>query len=117
MDSFADKIEIFADGADIQTIKEYSQMKWVSGFTTNPTLMKKSGVTDYASFASDVLKIIDNKSISFEVFADSHEEMISQAKIISKWGKNVFVKIPIVNSFGIPCTNAILELYKFYLYK
>ena len=112
MDSFADKIEIFADGADIQTIKEYSEMKWVSGFTTNPTLMKKSGVTDYASFASDVLKIIGDKSISFEVFADTNEEMISQAKIISKWGKNVFVKIPIVNSFGIPCTNAILELNK-----
>lgn len=112
MDSFAGRIEIFADGADIETIKEYSELKWVSGFTTNPTLMKKSGVTDYASFADDVLKIVGNKSISFEVFADTHEEMIRQAKVISKWGKNVFVKIPIVNSSGIPCTNAILELNK-----
>jgi transaldolase len=112
MDRFVDKIEIFADGADIQTIKEYSEINWISGFTTNPTLMKKSGVVDYTSFASDVLKIIDNKSISFEVFADANDEMIRQAKIISKWGKNIFVKIPIVNSLGEPCTKAILELNK-----
>lgn len=112
MDRFADTIEIFADGADIQTIKEYSEINWITGFTTNPTLMKKSGVVDYTSFARDVLKIINNKSISFEVFGDVHDEMIRQAKIISKWGKNVFVKIPIVNSLGEPCTKAILELNK-----
>lgn len=110
MDKFASQIEIFADGADIETIKNYSKIPWITGFTTNPTLMYKSGVKKYSKFAQDVLEIIGTKSISFEVFADSDDEMIEQAKIISNWGQNIYVKIPIMNSLGKPCTNAIIKM-------
>jgi len=110
MDKFAKQIEIFADGADIQTIKDYSKISWITGFTTNPTLMNKSGVNNYSKFAKEVLEIIGKKSISFEVFADTHDEMIEQANIISKWGSNIFVKIPIMNSLGEPCDKAIIKM-------
>lgn len=110
MDKFAKQIEIFADGADIKTIKDYSKISWITGFTTNPTLMNKSGVKNYSKFAKEVLEIIGTKSISFEVFADTGDEMIEQAKIISKWGSNIFVKIPIMNSLGEPCDKAIIKM-------
>lgn len=110
MDRFANQIEIFADGADIETIKNYSKIPWITGFTTNPTLMYKSGVKKYSKFAQDVLEIIGTKSISFEVFSDSDDEMIEQAKIISNWGPNIYVKIPIMNSLGKPCADAIIKM-------
>ena len=109
MDKFAKQIEIFADGADIQTIKDYSKISWITGFTTNPTLMNKSGVNNYSKFAKEVLEIIGKKSISFEVFADTHDEMIEQANIISKWGSNIFVKIPIMNSLSNAITKMIIK--------
>jgi transaldolase len=110
MDKFAKRIEIFADGADIKTMKDYSKISWITGFTTNPTLMNKSGVKNYSNFAKEVLEVIGEKSISFEVFADKGNEMIEQAKIISKWGSNIFVKIPIMNSLGESCDEAIISM-------
>jgi len=94
------KIKIFADGANFNEIKYYNNLKIISGLTTNPSLMRKSGVSNYVSFAKKVLKIVKKKSISFEVFADDFNTMYDQAKTISKWGKNVFVKIPVINTKG-----------------
>ena len=86
------KIKIFADGADIDSIKELNKKKYISGFTTNPSLMKKAGVKDYKKFAFSFLKLVSKKPISFEVFADNLNLMKKQAKEISTWGKNVYVK-------------------------
>ena len=94
------RIKIFADGADKASIIELANQGWVKGFTTNPTLMRKAGVTDYASFAKEVLEIIKEKPISFEVFSDDFKEMERQARMIASWAKNVYVKIPISNTKG-----------------
>ena len=94
------KIKIFADGADLSSIKKLNSRKYISGFTTNPTLMKKAGVKDYKKFAFSFLKLVRNKPISFEVFADNLYLMKKQAREIATWGKNVYVKIPITNSKG-----------------
>ena len=85
------KIKLFADGADISEIKELSKNELIKGFTTNPSLMKKSGVKDYKKFAQDITKIIVDKPISFEVFADDLGEMEKQALEIAKWGNNINV--------------------------
>ena len=90
-------IKIFADGADIGNISRFSKLSYVKGFTTNPSLMRQAGVTDYKKFAKDILDIVKNLPISLEVFADDPEGMFEQAKAISKLAKNVFVKIPVVN--------------------
>ena len=101
MKSLSDlKIQIFADGADKAGILELNAKPYVKGMTTNPTLMKKSGVKDYEAFAKDVLKSVTTKPISFEVFADDFAEMRRQAGKIKTWGPNVYVKIPITNSKG-----------------
>lgn len=92
------KIKIFADGADINSMLEMKKKEYIQGFTTNPTLMKKAGITDYIAFAKEVLKEIPNHPISFEVFADDFENMYRQANEISSWGENVYVKIPIMNT-------------------
>lgn len=94
------KIKIFADGADRASILELAKNPAVKGFTTNPSLMKKSGVKDYKSFCQEILTQITKHPISFEVFADDFEEMHRQALEIKSWGKNVYVKIPITNSKG-----------------
>lgn len=96
-DKFSFPIEIYADGADIDSFLELNKLEYIKGFTTNPSLLKKSGVKNYKLFAKDLLKVI-NKPISFEVFADESKEIITQAKEISSWGNNVFVKVPIVNT-------------------
>ena len=92
------KVKIFADGADLECILEYYANPLIKGFTTNPTLMRKSGITDYEGFARQVLEHITERPISFEVFSDEFDEMERQAHKISTWGKNVFVKIPITNT-------------------
>lgn len=92
------KIKIFADGADIKSMIEAYKGGLIKGFTTNPTLMRKVGVTEYVSFAKEVLKNIPDRPISFEVFSDEFDEMEHQAKQIASWGKNVNVKIPITNT-------------------
>ena len=91
--------KIFCDIADKSTIKKFNQKKIVKGFTTNPSLMRKAGATNYKSYSLDILKIT-KKPVSFEVFADDEKNMIIQGLKISKWGKNVFVKVPIYNSKG-----------------
>ncbi len=92
------KVKIFADGADLKSIYDLSEKKFIKGITTNPTLMRKSGVKNYILFAQQVLKKVKKKSISLEVFADNPSEIEHQATKISKLGENVFVKIPIMNT-------------------
>jgi len=94
------RVKLFADGADIDVIKEMAANPMIKGFTTNPTLMRKASVTDYVAFAKAVLKIVPDRPISFEVFSDDFTEMEQQAQQISSWGSNVFVKIPITNTRG-----------------
>jgi transaldolase len=92
------KVKIFADGADKAGIVELAKNPHVKGFTTNPTLMNKAGIKDYEAFARDVLSEIPTYPISFEVFADDNAEMLRQAKLITTWGENVYVKIPVTNT-------------------
>src|SRR3990167_3366535 len=92
-------IKIFTDTGVIEEIKELNNNPLVSGFTTNPTLMRKAGIIDYEGFCKEVLSIT-SKPVSFEVFADDFDEMERQARIISSWGDNVYVKIPIMNTQG-----------------
>jgi len=92
------KVKLFADGADKKSILEIYKNSLISGFTTNPTLMKKAGVKNYRKFALDILSFIKDKPISFEVFSDEFEEMERQALEISSWGQNVYVKIPVTNT-------------------
>jgi transaldolase len=99
MKSLSDlKIRIFADGADKQGMLEMYRNPLIKGFTTNPTLLRKAGVADYQEFALDILRCIPDRPISFEVLSDEFGEMEAQARNISGWGKNVFVKIPITNT-------------------
>ena len=93
--------KIFCDIADLQSIKKFNKIKIVKGFTTNPSLMRKAGARDYKNYSKEILKICKNKPISFEVFADDKKSMIEQGKKINTWGKNVYVKVPVVNSRNI----------------
>jgi len=95
------KTKIFCDSADFLTIKKYNKNPLVNGFTTNPSLMRLSGAKNYKKYSLKLLKICKKKPISLEVFADTHEQMLKQAIIINSWGKNVYVKIPVVNSKGL----------------
>ncbi len=91
--------KIFCDIADINLIKKFNKKKIVKGFTTNPSLMRKAGAKNYSKYSKEILKVT-NKPISFEVFADDINNMILQGKKISKWGKNIYVKVPVTNSKG-----------------
>ncbi len=91
-------IKIFADGAERESMMALAANPLIKGFTTNPTLMCKAGITDYASFARDIASAIKDRPLSFEVFSDDFAEMERQARIIASWGKNVYVKIPITNT-------------------
>ena len=94
------KTKIFCDIADLKTIKFFNNKSLVDGFTTNPSLMRLAGAKNYKNYSHKILKICKKKPISFEVFADNPKEMLDQAYKISSWGKNVYVKIPVVNSKG-----------------
>jgi transaldolase len=94
------RTKVFADGADLQSIRALANNPNVKGFTTNPTLMRAAGVNDYKKFALDVLKIVSNRPVSFEVFADDFATMGAQARKIASWGGNVYVKIPVTNTRG-----------------
>lgn len=94
------KTKIFCDIADFNTIKSYSLKKNVDGFTTNPSLMRNAGAKNYKNYCLKILKVCKKKPISFEVFADEPKEMFDQALKINSWGKNVYVKVPVVNSKG-----------------
>ena len=95
------KIKIFCDSADLKVIKKFGKKNLVNGFTTNPSLMRKSGAKDYKKYSLKLLKASNKKPISLEVFSDSFYGMEKQAYIINSWGKNIYVKIPVVNSKGI----------------
>jgi len=104
------KIKIFADGANEEQMLKLSKLNYIKGLTTNPSLMKKAGIKNYTSFSKKILTKIKKKPISFEVFSDNLHEMYKQAKVISSWGKNVYVKIPITNSKGKSCNSIIKKL-------
>ena len=95
------KTKIFCDSADFTTIKKFNNNSLVSGFTTNPSLMKLSGAKNYRHYSLKLLKVCKKKPISLEVFGDTFAQMLEQAMIINSWGKNVYVKIPVVNSKGL----------------
>ena len=102
--------KIFCDIAELNQIKKFNKKKIVKGFTTNPSLMRKAGAKDYKSYCKKILKICNNKFVSFEVFADDRFNMKKQALQINTWGKNVYVKIPVVNSKGVFMGKIIKEL-------
>jgi transaldolase len=104
------KVKVFADGADKPTMLRLAEEPWIRGFTTNPTLMRKAGVTDYEAFARDILRHLPDRPISFEIFADEFDEMERQACRIAEWGENVFVKIPITNTRREPSLDLICRL-------
>ena len=104
------KTKIFCDIADFKTIKIFNQKTFVDGFTTNPSLMRLAGARNYKDYSIKILKICKKKPISFEVFADSPQEMLKQAYKINSWGKNVYVKIPVINSKGVFMGSVIKEL-------
>ena len=94
------KVKIFADGAEKAAMQELAKQPFIKGFTTNPTLMRKGGVSDYVAFAKEIIAAIPDKPVSFEVFSDDFAEMERQAQLIASWGENVYVKIPITNTKG-----------------
>ena len=102
--------KIFCDIANLNSIKKFNKKKIVKGFTTNPSLMRKAGAKDYQSYSKQILKVCKHKPISFEVFADDFKSMIVQGKKINTWGRNVYVKVPIVNSKNKFTGNVIKEL-------
>ena len=103
---------LFCDIADLKLIKIFNKKKIVKGFTTNPSLMRKAGAKNYINYCINILKIIKNKPVSFEVFADDYKNIIQQALILTKLKKNVYVKVPVVNSKGKFLGKAIKELNK-----
>ena len=104
------KVKIFADGADKTGMLEMNNKSFIKGLTTNPTLMKKVGIKDYEAFAKDILSVVTEKPISFEVFSDDIDEMEKQALKIATWGKNVYVKIPVTNTQSIPTYSLVKKL-------
>ena len=103
-------VKVFCDIADLNNIKKFNSINFVKGFTTNPSLMRKAGAKDYESYSKQILKVCNRKPISFEVFADNPKLMIEQGVKISNWGKNVYVKVPVINSKKQFTGNVIREL-------
>jgi len=103
-------VKIFADGANLPALLELADQPHIAGFTTNPTLMRQSGVSDYEGFARKLLERITDRPISFEVFADEHGEMLRQARLIASWGSNVYVKIPVTDTRGNSTAAVVREL-------
>lgn len=110
MNNSALTIKIFADGADIRGILDLAKNPLIKGFTTNPTLMHRAGVVDYESFAREVLDVVRELPVSFEVIADDFGRMAQQARKLASWGENVYVKIPITNTSGETSTGLVHEL-------
>jgi transaldolase len=106
------KIKLFTDGAEKAQIVEMAKQKHIAGFTTNPSLLKKAGVTDYEAYARELVAAVPDRHISFEVLSDDIPEMIAQARLITTWGKNVYVKLPVINTRGETLYDAIRDLSK-----
>jgi len=104
------RVKIFADGADKAAILDLYTKPWIRGFTTNPTLMRRAGISNYETFARDILAAIPDRPVSFEVFADEFAEMDRQARLIASWADNVYVKIPVTNTRREPSLDLIHQL-------
>jgi transaldolase len=104
------KVKLFTDGADKAQILDMAKQAWIAGFTTNPSLLKKAGVSDYAAYGRDLVKAVPDRHISFEVFSDDVPEMVAQARVIAAWGKNVYVKLPVTNTRGDALFEAVRTL-------
>jgi transaldolase len=104
------EIKLFTDGADKAQILEMAKQPWIKGFTTNPSLLKKAGVSDYEAYARDLVAAVSDRHISFEVFSDDIPEMVAQGRKIASWGKNVFVKLPVSTTRGEPLFEAVRAL-------
>src|SRR6187401_1083560 len=101
------KIKLFTDGADKAQILDMAKQPWIAGFTTNPSLLKKAGVKNYAEYGRDLVRAVPDRHISFEVFSDDIPEMVAQGRVIATWGKNVHVKLPVTNTKGEPLYEAV----------
>jgi transaldolase len=106
------KVKLFTDGADKAQIVEMARNSWIAGFTTNPSLLRKAGVSDYAAYGREVTAAVPDRHISFEVFSDDISEMVAQARLITQWGKNVYVKLPVINTKGESLVDAVRVLSK-----
>src|SRR5262252_4116349 len=101
------RVKLFTDGADKAQIVEMAKQPWIRGFTTNPSLLKKSRVSDYEAYARDLVAAVPDRHISFEVFSDDIAEMVAQARVIATWGENVYVKLPVTTTNGEPLFDAV----------
>lgn len=101
------KVKLFTDGADKAQIGDMAKQSWIAGFTTNPSLLKKAGVSDYEAFGRDLVAAVPDRHISFEVFSDDIPEMIAQARVITQWGPNVYVKLPVTTTRAEPLYDAV----------
>src|SRR3982751_4921721 len=104
------KVKLFTDGADKAQIVEMAKQRWISGFTTNPSLLKKAGVRDYAAYGRDLVAAVPDRHISFEVFSDDVPEMVAQARVIAGGGPKVHVKLPVTTTRGEPLYEAVRVL-------
>jgi transaldolase len=104
------RVKLFTDGADKAQILEMARNSWIAGFTTNPSLLRKAGVADYEAYGRDITTAVPDRHISFEVFSDDIPEMVGQARVISRWGPNVYVKLPVTNTRGEQLTDAVRAL-------
>ena len=104
------KIKLFTDGADKAQIVEMAKNKWIAGFTTNPSLLKKAGVSDYDAYARDLVAAVPDRHVSFEVFSDDIPEMVAQGRVIASWGENVYVKLPVMTTRKEPLYEAVRAL-------
>jgi transaldolase len=111
MQKLADlKIKLFTDGADKAQILDMAKQSWIRGFTTNPSLLHKAGVRDYAAYGRDLVAAVPDRHISFEVFSDDIPEMVAQAEVITAWGANVYVKLPVTTTRGEPLFESVRTL-------
>ena len=101
------RVKLFTDGAEKAQIVEMAKQPWIRGFTTNPSLLKKAGVSDYEAYARDLVAAAPDRHISFEVFSDEIAEMVAQARVIATWGENVYVKLPVTTTNGEPLFDAV----------
>jgi transaldolase len=104
------KVKLFTDGADKSQISAMAKQSWIAGFTTNPSLLKKAGVQDYEAYGRDLVALVPDRHISFEVFSDDIPEMVVQARVITTWGRNVHVKLPVSTTRGEPLFTAVHAL-------
>ena len=104
------RVKLFTDGADKKQILDMAAKPWIAGFTTNPSLLRKAGVTDYEAYARSLVAAVPDRHISFEVISDDIPEMVAQARLITTWGKNVYVKLPVINTKGETLYDAVRKL-------